>query len=311
MSNSDSLLPRKISQLFEPRPLLKYVQPIDVAPQKRSNQIISGMSSLIHDNVLKDYIENAKYEPTEGLQQKQIREKKEKKRLLNEKLKKDLDNWHPNHDSQIIGNPFKTLFLSRLPYDISEDDLHKIFDQYGEIKRIRIIEDKYNKNKKKGYAFILFERESDFIQALNSCKNLKIKNRLIIGDIERGRRMNNWLPRRLGGGLGGRGYTKRDFLSSSFPSNPTNLSHSSPSRNRYHGKPPSSTMRNNYSSYNNPINSSYKREYNSGSNFDYRQRDSMRDSTRDPMRDRERERYREKKIQHDKVYNQMNPRSYY
>lgn len=37
---------------------------------------------------------------------------------------------------------------------------------------------------------------------------MRIKDRQIKLDVERARTMKNWLPRRLGGGLGGRGYTK-------------------------------------------------------------------------------------------------------
>lgn len=44
--------------------------------------------------------------------------------------------------------------------------------------------------------------------ALESCDGIRIKDRRIKVDVERGRTMKDWKPRRLGGGLGGRGYTK-------------------------------------------------------------------------------------------------------
>ncbi|KAI1306614.1 U1 small nuclear ribonucleoprotein of 70kDa MW N terminal-domain-containing protein [Xylaria venustula] len=44
--------------------------------------------------------------------------------------------------------------------------------------------------------------------ALEGCEGIRIKDRRIKVDVERGRTVKGWKPRRLGGGLGGRGYTK-------------------------------------------------------------------------------------------------------
>ncbi|QPC65354.1 hypothetical protein HYE67_007585 [Fusarium culmorum] len=44
--------------------------------------------------------------------------------------------------------------------------------------------------------------------ALDSCDGMRIKDRRIKVDVERGRTVKGWRPRRLGGGLGGRGYTR-------------------------------------------------------------------------------------------------------
>ncbi|KAF6809985.1 U1 small nuclear ribonucleoprotein [Colletotrichum sojae] len=41
-----------------------------------------------------------------------------------------------------------------------------------------------------------------------ACDGIRIKDRRIKVDVERGRTVKGWVPRRLGGGLGGRGYTK-------------------------------------------------------------------------------------------------------
>ncbi|TDZ37014.1 U1 small nuclear ribonucleoprotein 70 kDa-like protein [Colletotrichum spinosum] len=46
------------------------------------------------------------------------------------------------------------------------------------------------------------------IAALDACDGIRIKDRRIKVDVERGRTVKGWVPRRLGGGLGGRGYTK-------------------------------------------------------------------------------------------------------
>ncbi|KAK4043501.1 U1 small nuclear ribonucleoprotein of 70kDa MW N terminal-domain-containing protein [Parachaetomium inaequale] len=46
------------------------------------------------------------------------------------------------------------------------------------------------------------------LAALDGCDGIRIKDRRIKVDVERGRTVKGWKPRRLGGGLGGRGYTK-------------------------------------------------------------------------------------------------------
>lgn len=82
---------------------------------------------------------------------------------------------HPQDDAQAIGDPYKTLFLSRLVREalaslalkklilqskkVTEADLRHEFEMYGAIERIRMVKDL--KGKSKSYAFIVFERERD------------------------------------------------------------------------------------------------------------------------------------------------------
>jgi U1 small nuclear ribonucleoprotein len=40
------------------------------------------------------------------------------------------------------GDPFRTLFISRLSYDVTEKKLRKEFEEYGPIKTLRIVTDK-------------------------------------------------------------------------------------------------------------------------------------------------------------------------
>ena len=47
-----------------------------------------------------------------------------------------------------------------------------------------------------------------FIAAYKETDGIRIKDRRVLVDVERGRTVKGWRPRRFGGGLGGRGYTK-------------------------------------------------------------------------------------------------------
>ena len=97
---------------------------------------------------------------------------------------------------------------------MTSDDLEREFGRYGPIERIRIVEDTTAptdappKKKKRGYAFIVYEREKDMKAAYKETDGTKIKDRRVLVDVERGRTVSGWRPRRYGGGLGGRGYTK-------------------------------------------------------------------------------------------------------
>jgi U1 small nuclear ribonucleoprotein 70kDa len=66
----------------------------------------------------------------------------------------------PPNDPQARGDPYCTLFVSRLAYETTENDLEKEFSKFGPIERIRIVRDKKD-NRHKGYAFIVFEHERD------------------------------------------------------------------------------------------------------------------------------------------------------
>merc|ERR1711933_355648 len=89
--------------------------------------------------------------------------------------------YDPHKDANATGDPFKTLFV-------------------GRIKRTRMIYDQ--KGKPRGYAFVEFEHERDLKNSYKQGDGKKIDGRRVMVDVERGRTVEGWLPRRLGGGRG-------------------------------------------------------------------------------------------------------------
>lgn len=57
-------------------------------------------------------------------------------------------------------------------------------------------------NKPRGYAFIEYMHTRDMKAAYKQADGRKLDNRRVLVDVERGRTVPNWRPRRLGGGLG-------------------------------------------------------------------------------------------------------------
>ncbi|KAJ8521116.1 hypothetical protein ONZ45_g2120 [Pleurotus djamor] len=128
------------------------------------------------------------------------REERRKKRAEEYKVAKEA--YKPAEDVEAVGDPYKTLFISRLNKTATENDLRREFETYGTIERVRIVRDK--KGRSRGYAFIVYERERDMKAAYKESDGLHIMGKRILVDVERGRTVRGWKPRRLGGGLGGR-----------------------------------------------------------------------------------------------------------
>ncbi|KAK0051237.1 U1 small nuclear ribonucleoprotein 70 kDa, partial [Biomphalaria pfeifferi] len=87
-------------------------------------------------------------------------------------------------------------------FDTSESKLRREFEVFGPVKKICLINDR-NSGKPRGYAFIEYEHERDMHSAYKHADGKKIDGRRVLVDVERGRTVKGWRPRRLGGGLGG------------------------------------------------------------------------------------------------------------
>ncbi|KAK2077527.1 hypothetical protein QBZ16_004372 [Prototheca wickerhamii] len=105
-------------------------------------------------------------------------------------------------DPNVEGDPFKTLFVGRLAYETTERKLRREFEEFGPIRRIRMVQDRTS-GKPRGYAFIEYEQVGDMKQAYKLADGRKIEGRRILVDVERGRAVPGWLPRYMGGGKGG------------------------------------------------------------------------------------------------------------
>ncbi|KAF3019026.1 hypothetical protein E8E14_013339 [Neopestalotiopsis sp. 37M] len=203
-------LPPQLLALFAPRPPLRWVGHTDEAPENRRTANVAGLAEYLP--ALRAYKDNDGYVPTESWLQMRDRKKREAEERRVKLLKEAPKDYNPDQDPNIRGDAFKTLIVARLSYDANESDLEREFGRFGPIERIRIITDthaheKPNRKKKphRGYAFVVFEREKDM---RDGCDGIRIKDRRIKVDVERGRTVKGWRPLRLGGGLGGRGYTK-------------------------------------------------------------------------------------------------------
>ncbi|CAE6431844.1 unnamed protein product [Rhizoctonia solani] len=183
------LLPPNLLKLFAPRPPLPFVRSVGKDPDKVRSKNVSGVAALLaqvrEDNergivgagaaqTEREEGEEEKFTYAEEIKRKLYRE--ERQRRKQEEFKKAKETYKPADDPEAIGDPYKTLFISRLAKNATEDDLRKEFGAYGRIER----------------------------SAYKEADGISILGKRILVDVERGRTVRGWKPRRLGGGLGGR-----------------------------------------------------------------------------------------------------------
>ncbi|XP_010444742.1 PREDICTED: U1 small nuclear ribonucleoprotein 70 kDa [Camelina sativa] len=185
-------------KLFEPRPPLEFQPP----PEKRKCPPYTGMAQFVSHFAEPGDPEYAPPKP-EVETPAQKRERIHKSRLEKgvEKAAEELKKYDPNNDPNASGDPYKTLFVARLNYETSESKIKREFEAYGPIKQVQLVTDQQT-NKPKGYAFIEYLHTRDMKAAYKQGDGRKIDGRRVLVDVERGRTVPNWRPRRLGGGLG-------------------------------------------------------------------------------------------------------------
>nr|XP_054757617.1 U11/U12 small nuclear ribonucleoprotein 35 kDa protein-like [Lytechinus pictus] len=103
----------------------------------------------------------------------------------------------------IDGDPHLTLFVARLNPETTEKTLEKTFSKYGDLKQVNLIRDAVTGFSKQ-YAFIEFEDERAARRARAEADQSVIEEHIIFVDWECEHTLDGWIPRRLGGGLGGK-----------------------------------------------------------------------------------------------------------
>jgi len=192
-------LPPAMKAMFQPGPPLPYKEKI----RKRKCPPYSGLASL------RELFETTA--PPERVIMETPRDRREAKRAArvaaNElALSAAKAAWDPVAPRAEVAevtttDAYKTLFVGRLSYETTEAKLRREFEQFGPIKAARLVAEPGGKPR--GYAFIEFEKEADMRTAYKRADGRRVDGRRILVDVERGRTVRNWKPRRLGGGLGG------------------------------------------------------------------------------------------------------------
>ncbi|KAJ2823118.1 hypothetical protein IWW50_003918 [Coemansia erecta] len=191
-----SKLPPELLRLFTPRPALKHVNPTDCPPDKRPAPKVTGIGSYITELTSAPLVE-----PVETPQQRKARLKTERALQARDNIIRGMSTWDPSLNLQATEDPYKTIIVARLNYDATEKDIRAEFDAFGDIASIKMVKDM--EGNFRGYAFIEYAHESDMREAFRCADGVRVLGRRVVVDVERGRTVKGWLPRKFGGGLGG------------------------------------------------------------------------------------------------------------
>jgi RNA recognition motif-containing protein len=93
------------------------------------------------------------------------------------------------------------IYVGNLPYKISEDDLRKLFETYGEVTSVNIIRDKFS-GESRGFGFVEMAEKTDAESAINGLNGSDLDGRSLNVNVARPKTNNR------GGGSGG-GFRRR------------------------------------------------------------------------------------------------------
>jgi len=70
------------------------------------------------------------------------------------------------------------IYAGNLHYGMTEDELQKIFEEYGQVSSVKIITDKYS-GRSKGFGFVEMPTDSEAQQAIDELNGTDVKGRNI------------------------------------------------------------------------------------------------------------------------------------
>ena len=104
------------------------------------------------------------------------------------------------------------LYVGNLSWNMTEDDLRNLFEQYGTVTSIKIVKDRET-GRSKGFGFVEMENDTEAQNALSSLYDKEILGRKIVINEAQERPAKpsgggGFKKRSFGGGGGGGGYNK-------------------------------------------------------------------------------------------------------
>src|SRR6476660_10631496 len=93
------------------------------------------------------------------------------------------------------------IYVGNLNWNMTSDDLHNLFSPYGEVVSAKIVTDKFNNNRSKGFGFVEMSDDEAARQAISNLNDTDVLGRKIV--------VNESAPRKEGESGGG-GYKKKN-----------------------------------------------------------------------------------------------------
>jgi RNA recognition motif-containing protein len=90
------------------------------------------------------------------------------------------------------------IYVGNLNWSLTSDDLYNLFSPYGEVTSAKIVTDKFNNNRSKGFGFVEMSNDEAARQAISNLHDTEVGGRKIV--------VNESAPRKEGEG----GYKKKN-----------------------------------------------------------------------------------------------------
>ncbi|MBC7902253.1 MAG: RNA-binding protein [Gemmatimonadaceae bacterium] len=94
------------------------------------------------------------------------------------------------------------IYVGNLSWNLTEEDLSNMFAPYGEVVSAKIVTDKFNNNRSKGFGFVEMTNDTEGQAAIAALNGTEVDGRNIV--------VNESQPKPAGSGGGG-GFKKRSF----------------------------------------------------------------------------------------------------
>jgi len=100
------------------------------------------------------------------------------------------------------------IYVGNLSYEVTEEDLQKAFEGFGQIESVKIIKDNYT-GRSKGFGFVEMPSKAEGQSAIDGLNSKELKGRTLKVNEARPRSESRGGRGGYGGGRGGRGGGRR------------------------------------------------------------------------------------------------------
>ncbi|MGF7140479.1 RNA recognition motif domain-containing protein [Roseimarinus sediminis] len=71
------------------------------------------------------------------------------------------------------------IYVGNLDYNVNEDDLQGIFEEYGAVSSVKLITDKFS-GKSKGFGFVEMDNKDEAMKSINDLHGAMLENREMV-----------------------------------------------------------------------------------------------------------------------------------
>lgn len=104
------------------------------------------------------------------------------------------------------------IYVGNLSWGLTNDDLLDLFSQYGKVVSAKIVTDKFNNNRSKGFGFVEMASDEEGNSAISNLHESEIDGRKIIVNISNPKPASEGGYKKRSYDGGGRGdYQRRDY----------------------------------------------------------------------------------------------------